>query len=56
MRCLNIYVGNISRAATEQELREAFQAFGAVRIAAVIKNTFSFDSFTGLDLVDSLYL
>jgi RNA recognition motif-containing protein len=38
---MNIYVGNISRTATEQDLREAFQAFGEVSSAAIIKDKFS---------------
>jgi RNA recognition motif-containing protein len=33
---LNIYVGNLSFTATENDLREAFQAFGAVEKAAII--------------------
>ena len=31
---MNIYVGNISRTATEQDIKEAFEAFGAVQSAA----------------------
>ena len=41
---MNIYVGNISRNATEQDLREAFEAFGAVSSAAIIKDKFSGES------------
>jgi RNA recognition motif-containing protein len=41
---MNIYVGNISRTATEQDLREAFQAFGEVSSAAIIKDKFSGES------------
>ena len=33
---MNIYVGNLSFNVTETDLREAFQAFGAVDKAAVI--------------------
>jgi len=33
---MNIYVGNLSFSVTESDLREAFQAFGAVDKAAVI--------------------
>ena len=33
---MNIYVGNLSFNATESDLRDAFQAFGAVEKAAVI--------------------
>ena len=41
---MNIYVGNISRTVTEQELREAFEAYGAVQSAAIIKDKFSGES------------
>jgi len=41
---MNIYVGNISRTATEQDLKEAFEAFGAVQTASIIKDKFSGDS------------
>ena len=41
---MNIYVGNLSREATESDLREAFQAFGEVSSAAVIKDKFSGES------------
>jgi RNA recognition motif-containing protein len=33
---MNIYVGNLSFSVTESDLREAFQAYGAVEKAAVI--------------------
>jgi RNA recognition motif-containing protein len=33
---MNIYVGNLSFSVAENDLREAFQAFGAVEKAAVI--------------------
>ena len=33
---MNIYVGNLSRQATEDEVKEAFQAFGQVASVAVI--------------------
>ena len=41
---MNIYVGNISRTATEQDLRDAFTAFGEVQSAAIIKDKFSGES------------
>ena len=41
---MNIYVGNISRTATEQDIKEAFEAFGAVSSAAIIKDKFSGES------------
>ena len=33
---MNIYVGNLSYALSEDELREAFEAFGAVQRASII--------------------
>ena len=41
---MNIYVGNISRTATEQDLKDAFAAFGEVSSAAIIKDKFSGES------------
>ena len=41
---MNIYVGNISRNATEQDIKEAFEAFGTVQSAAIIKDKFSGES------------
>ena len=41
---MNIYVGNISRTATEQDLRDAFTAFGEVSTASIIKDKFSGES------------
>ena len=38
---MNIYVGNISWEVTEAELQEAFQAFGEVQSASIIKDKFS---------------
>ncbi|OGS23215.1 MAG: RNA-binding protein [Elusimicrobia bacterium RIFOXYA2_FULL_39_19] len=40
---MNMYVGNLSQDVTEEDLRIAFEAFGKVQTAAVIK-----DKFTGL--------
>ncbi|HVP49758.1 MAG TPA: RNA-binding protein [Candidatus Bathyarchaeia archaeon] len=37
-------MGNISRTATEQDLKEAYEAFGAVQSAAIIKDKFSGES------------
>ncbi|HVP49761.1 MAG TPA: RNA-binding protein, partial [Candidatus Bathyarchaeia archaeon] len=37
-------MGNISRTATEQDLKGAFEAFGAVQSAAIIKDKFSGES------------
>lgn len=41
---INIYVGNLSRRATEDDLRSAFSPFGTVASAAVIKDKFTGDS------------
>lgn len=41
---MNIYVGNLSRRTSEEELRQAFEAFGAVDTAAIIKDKFTGDS------------
>ena len=38
---MNIYVGNLSFSVTEEDLRTAFQAFGAVEKAAVITDKMS---------------
>jgi RNA recognition motif-containing protein len=35
---MNIYVGNLSREVTEEELREAFKAFGQVTSVSIIKD------------------
>ncbi len=41
---MNIYVGNLPHATTESELREAFEEYGSVSSAAVIKDKFTGDS------------
>ena len=38
---MNIYVGNLPYSATEDDLREAFGAFGGVTSATVISDKFS---------------
>lgn len=38
---MNIYVGNLSYATTEDDLRQAFEAFGQVTSASIIKDKFS---------------
>jgi len=38
---MNIYVGNLSRDVTEEELRQAFEGFGQVASATVIKDKFT---------------
>ena len=40
---MNIYVGNLSRNATEEEIRQAFEAFGQVDSVAIIKDKFTGD-------------
>jgi len=41
---VNIYVGNLSRDVTEDELRKAFEAFGQVTSVNVIKDRYSGES------------
>lgn len=38
---MNIYVGNLAAGTTEQELREAFEKFGEVDSAKIIKDNFT---------------
>jgi RNA recognition motif-containing protein len=37
---MNIYVSNLSREVTEEELREAFKAFGQVTSVSIIKDRY----------------
>lgn len=41
---MNIYVGNLERNVTEDELRQAFEAFGQVSSAAIIKDKYTGES------------
>ncbi len=41
---MNIYVGNIPREASEQEVREVFAAFGEVATVTIIKDKFTGES------------
>jgi RNA recognition motif-containing protein len=41
---MNIYVGNIAREASEEDLRQAFQAFGQVASVSIIKDKFTQES------------
>jgi cold-inducible RNA-binding protein len=41
---VNIYVGNLLREVTEDDLKEAFKSFGEVTSARVIKDRFSGES------------
>jgi len=38
---MNIYVGNLSYTVTEEELQNAFQAFGQVASVSIIRDKFS---------------
>ena len=38
---MNIYLGNLAREVTEEDLREAFEAFGQVASITIIKDKFS---------------
>ena len=40
---MNIYVGNLAHSTTDRELREAFEAFGTVDSAVIIKDKFTGD-------------
>jgi len=48
---MNIYVGNLSRETTEDDLRQAFEAFGQVESANIIKDRFTGES-RGFGFVD----
>ena len=41
---MNIYVGNLSREVTEEDLRQAFEAFGEVTSVKIIKDRYSDES------------
>ena len=41
---MNIYVGNLAHQATEEDLRQAFEAFGQVESINIIKDKFSGES------------
>jgi len=41
---MNVYVGNLSREITEEDLRQAFEAFGQVASATIIRDKFSGES------------
>jgi RNA recognition motif-containing protein len=48
---MDIYVGNLSQDATEEDLRQAFEAFGQVKSATVVKDKFTGGS-RGFGFVD----
>jgi RNA recognition motif-containing protein len=52
---LNLYVGNLARAATEAELEELFTPFGQVESVTIIKDKFSGESrgFAFVEMPDS---
>ena len=41
---MNIYVGNLSRDATEDDLRQAFESFGEIGSVNIIKDKFTGES------------
>ena len=41
---MNIYVGNLSHQTTEEDLRQAFEAFGQVESTNILKDRFSGES------------
>ncbi len=41
---MNIYVGNLPHAASESDIRQAFESFGEVASVAIIKDKFSGES------------
>jgi RNA recognition motif-containing protein len=41
---MNIYVGNLAREVTEDDLQEAFSAYGQIQSVAVIKDKFTGES------------
>jgi len=41
---MNIFVGNLARQATEDDLRQAFEAFGEVKSVNILKDKFSGES------------
>ena len=41
---MNLYIGNLSREVSEEDLRKAFEAFGQVEAVRVIKDKFTGES------------
>ena len=41
---MNIYIGNLSRETTEEDLRQVFEGFGRVESVNIIKDKFSGES------------
>ncbi len=48
---MNIYVGNLAREVTEDELKKAFESFGQVASITIIKDKFSGES-RGFGFID----
>ena len=38
---MNIYVGNVSRSATEEDLQKAFEAYGQITSVKIVKDRYS---------------
>uniref|UniRef100_A0A7V0Z4R9 RNA-binding protein n=1 Tax=candidate division WOR-3 bacterium TaxID=2052148 RepID=A0A7V0Z4R9_UNCW3 len=51
---MNIYVGNLSRDVTDDDLRKVFEAFGKVSSAIIIKDKFTGESrgFGFVEMID----
>jgi cold-inducible RNA-binding protein len=41
---MNLYIGNLSHQATETDVQQAFEAFGQVKSATIIRDKFSGES------------
>jgi len=41
---MNIYVGNLSRDVSEEDLRQSFEAFGQIESVSVVKDKYSGES------------
>ena len=41
---MNIFVGNLSRDVSEEDLRQTFQAFGQIESVSIVKDRYSGDS------------
>ncbi len=52
---MNIYVGNLDRQVTEEELKKSFEAFGAVTSVKIIKDMYSGESkgFAFVEMADA---
>ena len=41
---MNIYVGNLSRDVSEEDLRQSFEAFGQIETVSIVKDKYSGES------------